>query len=119
MRDKLFGGDDPLGRSIRVNKISCEVIGLLASKGQSSFGTDQDDIVIAPLRMYQRRIAGNSDVATILVSAEEGTDTAKVQADIERLLQGAAQHCRRQGGRLLGARPQADRADHDHHDRQC
>ncbi len=59
---------------------------MLASKGQSSFGTDQDDIVIAPLRMYQRRIAGNSDVATILVSAEEGTDTAKVQADIERLL---------------------------------
>ena len=86
VRDKLFGGDSPLGRSIRVNKISCEVIGLLASKGQSSFGTDQDDIVIAPLRMYQRRIAGNSDVATILVSAEEGTDTAKVQADIERLL---------------------------------
>ena len=86
VRDKLFGGDSPLGRSIRVNKISCEVIGLLASKGQSSFGTDQDDIVIAPLRMYQRRIAGNSDVSTILVSAEDGIDTAKVQADIERLL---------------------------------
>jgi putative ABC transport system permease protein len=86
VRDKLFGSDDPLGRSIRVNKISCEVIGLLASKGQSSLGTDQDDIVITPLRMYQRRIAGNSDVPTILVSAKEGTDTAKVQADIERLL---------------------------------
>jgi putative ABC transport system permease protein len=86
VRDKLFGSDDPLGRSIRVNKISCEVIGLLAPKGQSSLGTDQDDIVITPLRMYQRRIAGNSDVPTILVSAEEGTDTTKVQADIERLL---------------------------------
>ena len=44
---------EPIGRNIRVNKISCEVIGLLAPKGQSSFGTDQDDIVIVPLRMFQ------------------------------------------------------------------
>ena len=80
VRDKLFGGEEPIGRNIRVNKISCEVIGLLAAKGQSSFGTDQDDIVIVPLRMFQRRIAGNSDISTIWVSAEEGTDTAKVQA---------------------------------------
>jgi putative ABC transport system permease protein len=76
----------PIGRNIRVNKVSCEVIGLLAAKGQSSFGTDQDDIVIVPLRMFQRRIAGNSDISTIWVSAEDGTDTAKVQADMERLL---------------------------------
>jgi putative ABC transport system permease protein len=86
VRDKLFGGEEPIGRNIRVNKISCEVIGVLAPKGQSSFGADQDDIVIVPLRMFQRRIAGNSDISTIWVSAEEGTDTAKVQADMERLL---------------------------------
>ena len=86
VHDKLFGREDPIGRSIRVNKIACEVIGLLGPKGQSSFGTDQDDIVIVPLRMFQRRIAGNSDISTIWVSAEEGADTAKVQADIERLL---------------------------------
>jgi putative ABC transport system permease protein len=86
VRDKLFGRNDPIGRTMRVNKISCEVIGLLGSKGQSSFGTDQDDIVIVPLRMFQRRIAGNSDISSIWVSAEEGTDTAKIQADIERLL---------------------------------
>jgi putative ABC transport system permease protein len=42
--------------------------------------------VIVPLRMFQRRIAGNSDITAIWVSAEEGTDTAKIQADIERLL---------------------------------
>jgi len=86
VRDKLFGREDPLGRSIRVNKVSCEVIGLLSPKGQSSFGTDQDDIVIVPLRMFQRRVAGNSDISTIWVSAEEGIDTSKIQADIERLL---------------------------------
>jgi putative ABC transport system permease protein len=86
VREKLFGREEPIGRNIRVNKVSCEVIGLLAAKGQSSFGTDQDDIVIVPLRMFQRRIAGNSDISTIWVSAEDGTDTAKVQADMERLL---------------------------------
>jgi putative ABC transport system permease protein len=86
VREKLFGRNDPIGRSIRVNRVTCDVIGLLAPKGQSSFGTDQDDIVIVPLRMFQRRIAGTTDISSIWVSAEEGTDTAKVQADIERLL---------------------------------
>jgi putative ABC transport system permease protein len=86
VRDELFGASDFLGRSVRVNKISCEVIGLLQAKGQSSFGTDQDDIVLMPLRAFQRRLAGNTDVSSILVSAEEGVDTANVQADIERLL---------------------------------
>ncbi len=86
VRSKLFGSSEPLGRNIRVNKISCEVIGLLESKGQSSFGTDQDDVVLMPLRAFQRRLAGNTEIGTILVSAEESVDTAKVQADIERLL---------------------------------
>jgi putative ABC transport system permease protein len=86
VRDKLFGASDALGRSIRVNKVSCEVIGLLEAKGQSGFGIDQDDIVIMPLRVFQRRLAGNTDVQTILVSAEETADTGKVQADIEWLL---------------------------------
>jgi len=86
VREELFGPEDFLGRNLRVNKISCEVIGLLDPKGESSFGTDQDDVVIMPLRAFQRRIAGNTDIPNILISAEEGTETSKVQADIERLL---------------------------------
>jgi putative ABC transport system permease protein len=86
VRSKLFGASEPLGRNIRVNRVSCEVIGLLEPKGQSSFGTDQDDIVLMPLRAFQRRLAGNTDVSTILVSAAEAADTVKVQADIEWLL---------------------------------
>ncbi|MGD9867226.1 MAG: ABC transporter permease [Hyphomicrobiales bacterium] len=86
VRDKLFGSADFLGRRIRVGKVSCEVIGLLAAKGQSGFGTDQDDVVIMPLRTFQRRVAGNTDIGTIQVSAQDGVDTAKVQGDIERLL---------------------------------
>jgi putative ABC transport system permease protein len=86
VRDELFGRADPLGQSIRVQNVSCEVIGLLEAKGQSSFGTDQDDIVILPIRAFHRRIAGNTDIARIYVSAKDGVDTARVQADIERLL---------------------------------
>jgi putative ABC transport system permease protein len=86
VRDELFGRADPIGQSIRVQNVSCEVIGLLEAKGQSSFGTDQDDIVIVPIRAFHRRLAGNTDVARIYVSAKDGVDTARVQVDIERLL---------------------------------
>lgn len=85
-RKELFGSTDPLGRKIRVKKVSCEVIGLLEIRGQSSFGTDQDDIVVMPLRAYQRRIAGNTDIGTIEISATDKSMTAKVQGDIEWLL---------------------------------
>jgi putative ABC transport system permease protein len=86
VRDALFGNAVPVGESIRVGNVSCDVIGLLAPKGESSMGTDQDDVVLLPLRAFHRRVAGNTDVNTIYVSAWDGVDTAKLQADIERLL---------------------------------
>jgi len=86
VRKELFGGADPIGQNIRVKGVSCEVIGVLEAKGESSFGTDQDDIVVMPLRAFQRRLAGNTNISTIYVSAQSGADTAKVQANLERLL---------------------------------
>jgi putative ABC transport system permease protein len=86
VRDKLFAGADPFGDIIRVKNVPCEVIGVLEPKGQSSFGIDQDDIILIPLRAFHRRIAGNVDVSRIYVSALEDADTAKVQAEVERLL---------------------------------
>jgi putative ABC transport system permease protein len=83
---ELFGNEDPLGASIRLQKLSCQVIGTLSSKGQSGFGQDQDDMVLVPLRTLQRRMVGNADVNTIMVSARDGVSTEKVQADIERLM---------------------------------
>jgi putative ABC transport system permease protein len=49
-------------------------------------GTDQDDIVLIPLRAFQRRIAGNSEIRTIFVSARDDIATSKVQSDLEWLL---------------------------------
>ena len=86
VRKELFGGQDPVGASIRLKKLSFQVIGLLGSKGQSGFGTDQDDFVLVPLRTFQRRMAGNYNVRTIYVSANDGVSTEKVKSDIERLM---------------------------------
>ena len=86
VRDKLFGHADPLQHNIRVGNVSCEVIGLLERKGQSSFGMDQDDIVLMPIRTFHRRLAGNTDISRVMVSARDGVETAKVQTDLERIL---------------------------------
>jgi putative ABC transport system permease protein len=86
VRKKLFGGQEALGEKIRLQKLSCEVIGLLEGKGQSTMGMDQDDIVVMPLRALQRRIAGNQDVGLIQVSVQQGASTDKAQRDIERLM---------------------------------
>ncbi|WP_116808461.1 ABC transporter permease [Steroidobacter cummioxidans] len=83
---ELFSREDPVGANIRLGKLSCQVIGTLSSKGQSGFGQDQDDLVIVPLRTMQRRMVGNADVNSIMVSARDGVSTEKVQADIESLL---------------------------------
>jgi putative ABC transport system permease protein len=86
VREELFGSTNPVGRKIRVSNVSCEVIGLLEEKGESSFGNDQDDIVLMPLRTLQRRLAGTTDIDTIYVSANDKHLTSKVQADVELLL---------------------------------
>jgi putative ABC transport system permease protein len=86
VRKKLFGGQDPIGEKIRLQKLSCEVIGLLEGKGQSTMGMDQDDIVVIPLSTFQRRISGNQDVAIIQVSVRDGAPTEKAQRDIQLLM---------------------------------
>jgi len=86
VREKLFGRQSPIGSRIRLQKLSCEVIGLIKSKGQSSMGTDQDDLIVVPLRTFQRRIAGNDDVSMIQVSAKDGASTDLVKRDIGRLM---------------------------------
>ena len=58
VREKLFGGQNPVGSDIRIKQFACEVIGLLKTKGQSAMGQDQDDCVVMPLRTVQRRLSG-------------------------------------------------------------
>jgi putative ABC transport system permease protein len=86
VKKELFGEHEPVGQRIRVKGISFQVVGVLNAKGQSTTGRDQDDLIIMPLRTFQRRISGNEDIGLIQVSVEEGASTEKAQQDIEGLL---------------------------------
>ena len=86
VRKELFGEQDPLGQKIRLEKLACQVIGLLATKGQSSIGSDQDDFVLIPLRTFHRRVAGDRDVRLIQVSVREGASTDRTLEEIKKLL---------------------------------
>ncbi|WP_164469313.1 ABC transporter permease [Aliarcobacter cryaerophilus] len=83
----LFGDENPIGATIRIKNFPCSVIGVLASKGASSFGRDQDEVVITPLKMYQRKIQGNLDVSTIVVSVMEEKYIEDAKAQIISLMQ--------------------------------
>ncbi len=86
VRNELFGGADPIDAQIRVKKFSCRVVGLLASKGQSAMGSDQDNVLVLPLETMQRRVTGNTRVNTILVSLRDDSDTALVKAQLTDLM---------------------------------
>jgi putative ABC transport system permease protein len=86
VRQQFFGAGDPEGATIRVGKMSCRVIGLLEAKGFSGFGQDQDNVAMMPLKAFQRRIAGNRDVDTIYVSADDQTPTSVLQTRMEDIL---------------------------------
>jgi len=85
VRRELFGAQDPLDASIRMGNVSYRVVGTLRPKGQSTFGQDQDDFVLVPLRTFQRRISGNDYVSMLFVSAASGAPTDQVKLDIEAL----------------------------------
>ena len=83
--ERLFGNNDPLGKQIRVNNISFEVVGLMEAKG-SSFGSNQDDAIFVPITTMSKRIIGRTSpfglrVSLISVSAKnsESMDAAEFQ----------------------------------------
>jgi putative ABC transport system permease protein len=86
VREKLFGGQNPVGSEIRIRQFACEVIGLLKSKGQSAMGQDQDDVVIMPLRTVQRRLTGSQDIGRLLVSVAEGASIDDTKEQITLLM---------------------------------
>lgn len=85
VKKQLFGSTDPLGKSLRLSNISCEVIGLLVSKGQGGF-QDQDDTIVAPIRMVQRRFTGNREVGAIFLAVDDRYDSEVIQESVKALL---------------------------------
>ncbi len=86
VRRELFGTRNPLGDEIRVKSFACQVVGLLAAKGQGAMGMDQDDTVLMPLATAQRRLIGNPDVSMLMISLRDGVDAQPVMAQIRSIL---------------------------------
>ncbi len=87
--ENLFGGMDPIGQVIRIKKVPFIVIGVLAPKGQSAWGQDQDDLVFVPLTTAQKRLFGMQFpgmVRTITVQAREPEVMKTVEEQIIELL---------------------------------
>lgn len=89
--NELFGeGADAIGKRIRVGSVPFEVVGVLASKGQSGFGQDQDDIVLGPLQAVRSRVVGRrvkgDQIQTIYVKAATADDLDRVQEDLSNLM---------------------------------
>jgi len=89
---QLFGAADPLDQSIRIKRIPFTVIGVLDVKGQSMMGTDQDDLILVPIKTARSRVLGtasaarNRTVGTIWVKAADGLDTKVVEENVRGLL---------------------------------
>ncbi len=87
---KLFGEEDPIGKSLRIRNVPMEVIGVLAPKGQTPWGQDQDDTAFVPLLTAQRRLfrrAAANSVQRITVSAVDGDSVSEAEREIRAILQ--------------------------------
>ncbi|MGB7478837.1 MAG: ABC transporter permease [Burkholderiaceae bacterium] len=88
---QLFGDMDPMDQTIRVKNVPFTVIGVLASKGQSMMGTDQDDVVMVPLSTARNRLFGNTQgklrrVGTIQVKVQDGASMQEAEEKIRALM---------------------------------
>ncbi len=86
VREKLFGNQNPVGSEVRIKQFACDVIGLLASKGQAAMGSDQDDVILMPLRTVQRRLTGNQDINRLMISVRDGSSINRTKQQIAGLL---------------------------------
>jgi putative ABC transport system permease protein len=87
--DNLFGDMDPIGQFIRIKNLPFTVIGVLAPKGQSAQGQDQDDTILVPVATAQKKLFGTSFagmVRTIMVKAKSTEDLAPAEKQINELL---------------------------------
>ncbi|UTG93204.1 ABC transporter permease [Geobacter sulfurreducens] len=87
--ENLFGAEDPVGKTVRIKRVPFTVVGLLERKGQSPQGSDQDDIILLPLRTAQRKILGSqfpNTVGAIMVQAKSRELMDQAEEELTTLL---------------------------------
>ncbi len=82
----LFPDGDPVGKTLRIRNLPFKIVGVLASKGFSLQGTDQDDIILIPYTSAMKRFSRQSYLGTINVQAEDSDHMAAIEQDISNLL---------------------------------
>lgn len=83
---RLFGRDKAIGENVRIKSVSCEVIGVIEHQGQSGRLADDDNLVTMPLATFHRRIAGKSEIHSVVVSARPGVTNERLVARLESLM---------------------------------
>jgi putative ABC transport system permease protein len=83
---QIFGADDPLGQILRVKGVPFLIVGVLAAKGMSVMGQDQDDVVVMPYTSCMKRIMGITNVRTINIEASTPDKIQQVQDEVTTLL---------------------------------
>jgi len=96
---ELFGTDDPIGQMIRVKKIPFEVVGVLAPKGQSAMGQNQDDIVVVPITTAQRRLVRSQIAGSINAAFVQVRDASMMDGAISEMRALLRQRHRLEGGK--------------------
>lgn len=91
VKRELFGASDPLGQTIRINKVPVTIIGVLNGKGQNTQGNDQDDLVFMPIDTVRKRISGITlsspkAVRSIIVQVADERDMSLVEQEMDALL---------------------------------
>lgn len=89
VRKNLIGDSPALGARLKVGSIVCDVVGMLESKGQGGRGNDQDDVILMPLKAFQRSIKPSDsiyNIQMIMISLEEETDYKVASEQIATIL---------------------------------
>jgi putative ABC transport system permease protein len=84
--DSLFGAQDPVGQMVRIKNFPFRVVGVLETKGGSTMGQDQDDVVVAPYTTVMRLLKGSTKIDMFMASAVSQSAVEEAQKEIEALL---------------------------------
>ncbi len=84
--EELFGGMDPLGETIRIDRHPIEVVGVLMPKGSDADGEDLDDVIVMPVATSQTLLAGNRPPSVFFAAAERGVPIQTVKERILALM---------------------------------
>ena len=79
-------GASPLGAEMRLDSVSCTVIGVLEERGQGGGGSDEDNTVMMPLKTVQRRFTGSDDLQFFVVKYDASYSSARIQSSLIDLL---------------------------------